>query len=367
MVLPSLLASPSSTSSPTTPRILSSRRPGGRGGGTVIIPPNRPPVLLQITNSTIRAGTVTDAAPKRVFPYKIVDPSALQSSSSSSLEEEALYRFWAPLLQDVYDNLGQDTKDRRAVVLLPDPTIESDQIRTTTRKVILRVLFDVIGVPSVSLQPELAFLPYAFPMLSTMLVVHVTPQTGSSFVHSKDRSLPFTFQTVPLLEEESPVAASSIISNEWTPRLQRQFLDASYPNSLIFAILKTLESCPLPLRRDAIQNIVFSGEGIVYRPDVPIRVARHIKRILEQGKLPEEEQQPEQEPGPYPAVLQMVPISLSLLKPLASWVGLIDTGATVAPYHRADLLGWLGASLFAAHCSHNNPDAFSWITNTTSD
>lgn len=311
-------------------------------------------MLLQIDECTIRAGTVADAAPRRIFPFNMT----LNDDGKSGLQSmETLYRFWAPLLQDVFDNLGQDTKDRRAFVLLPDPNLESDYIRVTTKEVILRVLLDVIGVPSVSLQPELSFLPYAFPMLSTMLIVHVGSKTGSSFVHSRDRSLPFTFQTVPL--EASPDELRNIVSNDWTSKLERQYLDASYPNSLIFAILKTLECCPLPLRREAIQNIVFSGEGVVYRPDVPVRVARQLKRILEQGKLPDE--QPEQEPGPYPDVLGMIPISLSTLKPLASSIGLIDIQGTIGSY-RYDLLSWLGASLFASQSSQNNPDAFAWIS-----
>ena len=351
MVLPSLLASPSATTNSPTSRM---RR--GTGRGNVILPPSRPPVLLQIMESTILAGTVAEAAPKRVFPYS-------KSKREASLQQsaEALYRFWAPLLQEVYDNLGQDTKDRRAVVLVPDATLEQDYIQTKSKECILRVLLDVIGVPSVHLQPALQFLPFAFPMLSTLTVVHLSETAACTFVHSKDQSLPYTFQSVPLEEE------SDDISIEWNPALQRQYLDASYPHSVLVALLKTMEDCPLPIRGEAIRNLVFAGEGVLYRPDLPLRVTKRLKQILQQGKLPDEEQDGtlEQETtttGPYPAVLGMVPVDLPNLKALAPSVGLIDTTATVGPY-RADLLVWIGATLWASHSHQHNPDAFSWISN----
>lgn len=328
------------------------RRSGGRaGGGTVIIPPSRPPVLLQINENNIRAGTVSDAAPRRIISYEL-------DKTADRWPPDALYRFWAPLLQDVYDSLGQDTKDRRAVVILPEPTLETENIRQKWKEVFLRILFDVIGVPSVSLQTELLFLPFAFPMLSTMIVVNVTSKAVSCFVHSNERSLPFTLHTVPL------EITDNIVSHEWTKKLERQFLDAYYPQSMLFAILKTLETCPLSIRREAIQNLIFSGEVVVYRPDLPLRAAKKLKQLLEQGKLPEEE--PEQETGPYPTVMEMVPIDLVALKPLASSVGLIDTRGTVGPF-RADLLSWIGASLFAAHSYQNNPDAFHWIAKNTEE
>ena len=324
----------------------------GTGRGTAILPPSRPPVLLQIQESTILAGTVAEAAPKRIFPYSKIIMTEEHSTA------EALYRFWAPLLQQVYDNLGQDTKDRRAVVLLPDATLESDYIRTSTKDAILRVLLDVIGVPSVHLQPALPFLPYAFPMLSTMIAVHVSATEACTFVHSKDQSLPYTFQCVPLEEE-----TGSEISTQWTAALERQYLDASYPHSVLVALLKTLEDCPLPIRGEAIRNLVFAGEGVLYRPDLPLRITKRLKEILQQGKLSEEEQTPEQEmTGPYPAVLGMVPVDLPSLKALAPFVGLIDTKGTIGPY-RADLLVWIGATLWASHSHQHNPDAFSWISN----
>lgn len=320
----------------------------------MIIPPSRPPVLLQITNHAILAGTVADAAPKRIFPYKQDDDQVLNTV-------ETAYRFWSCLLQQVYDNLGQDTKDRRAVVLVPDVTLQVEYIRINLQKAMLRVLLDVIGVPSVSIQPTMLFLPYAFPMLRNMIVVHVTTQNASTFVHSNDASLPFTFHSVPLEEDKNnDKTGANVISTEWTTAMERQYLDPYYPQSLMAALLKTLENCPLPIRGLAVQNLVFTGQGVSHRPDIPLRVCKRLKQLLQAGKLPDEPAAPP-ETGPYPNVVGMVPVALSALKPLASLVGLIDTAATLGS-SRADLVPWTGASLWASHSHQHNEDAFQWIS-----
>jgi len=380
MVLPSLLASPSSVAAANSP---TSRMRRGTGRGSVMntttIPLSRPPVLLQIMESTILAGIVTEAAPKRVFPYSKDKTKKQESVSSSSPSQqqrqnqsaEDLYRFWAPLLQQVYDNLGQDTKDRNAVVLLPDATLEQEYIHANTKESILRVLLDVIGVPSVHVQPALQFLPFAFPMISTMTIVHLSKTTACTFIHSQGQSLPYTFQSVPL-DEGSTMWDE--ISTGWNRKLQRRYLDVTHPHSVLVALLKTVEDCPLPVRGDAIRNVVFAGEGVLYRPDLPIRITRRLKRILQHGgeRVVDDDDDDDDDDEGQNETLEhettttttssMVPIALSNLKPLASMVGLIDTGATIGPY-RPDLLVWIGATLWTSHNHQHNPDAFSWITN----
>lgn len=345
MALPSLLASP--TTSGSSPR----RRVGTGGRGNV--PPSRPPVLLQITPAVVLAGTATDAAPKRIFPYHAL---AVKNESSSV---EALYRFWSTLLQQVYNNLGpQDAKDRRVLVLVADVTLEPDYIRDTLKEVLLRVLLQVVGVPAVSIQPTLLFIPYAFPMMTTMIVVHVSPQNGACFVHSQDKSLPYTFHSVPFSE-----STTSTISNTWTNATERQFLDPYYPESLLVALLKTLQACPLAIRGQAVQNLTFTGEGIVQRPDVALRMAKQLKLLLQDGKSSDNTtssaSSPEQDH--YPRVWGMVPVDLTAMAGLAPLVGLVDV-ATTLKTGRADLVPWTGASLWASYSHQNNPDAFAWIS-----
>ena len=364
MALPSLLASPPTSGSSPRRRDGSAPSSSGRGGGSILqnLPPSRPPVLLQITPTVVLAGTTADAAPKRIFPYHAVVKNKNESV-------ETLYRFWSTLLQQVYDSLG-DVKDRRVIVLVADATLEPDYIRHTLKQVLLRVLLQVIGVPAASIQPTLLFLPYAFPMISTMIIVHVAPQNGACFVHSQDKSLPFTFHSIPFLEEQQQGAVTDdsttrTISNTWTDAMQRQYLDPYYPESLLVALLKTLESCPTAIRGQAVQNIIFTGQGIVQRPDIPLRMGKQLKQLLQDGKLPAvvSSSPPERGLHLYPRVWGIVPVDLTALTSLAPLVGLVDVAATLQT-GRADLVPWTGASLWAAYSHQNNPDAFAWISKT---
>jgi hypothetical protein len=342
MVLPSLLASPSPSSSIRSPPLRTARR---GGAGTLRQAPRRPPILLEITATTIRAGTVVDPVPTRIVPYAL--PTATLSTTADDF-----YRAWMPLLQHVLDSLGQQesSKDRKVIVLTPDAVLVSRDVRRTWTEALVRILLEAVGVPAVCVQPTLAVLPYAFPMLSTLLVVHVTSTEAACFVHSNDRSLPYTLQSLPLDGDDGN-------SKEGRPD------EASWPTEgLLTALLKTLEATPLDVRRAAVHNLVFTGEATLKRPDGPLRVAQALQKTLQQGQLPEHEGSPAA--GPYPQVLGRVPVSLPALQPLASAVGLIDTTRSSPSMgsYRADLLSWLGATLWASHCHQHDPDSFRWIS-----
>jgi hypothetical protein len=249
------------------------------------------------------------------------------------------------------DSLGQQesSKDRKVIVLTPDAVLEPRDVRRTWTEALVRILLEAVGVPAVCVQPTLAVLPYAFPMLSTLLVVHVTSTEAACFVHSHDRSLPYTLQSFPLDDDGDQ------------PKDGRPD-EAAWPTeALLTALLKTLETTPLDVRRAAAHNLVFTGEALLSRPDGPLCVAQALQKALQQGQMPENGASPEA--WPYPQVLGRVPVSLPALQPLASAVGLIDTTrSTSMGSYRADLLSWLGATLWASHCHQHDPDSLRWIS-----
>ena len=321
----------------------------------------------------IRAGTVSDAQPQRIVTVPPKHRGSNSNPPNNDQSAQAAFRYWSTVLQDVYDSLGQDSKDRRVVVLLPVATLQSttmDDDDDVTSQAIVRVLCHVIGVPAVSVQPTLALLPYALPMVATaMLVVHITATDACTFCHAKGQPLPYTLHTVSWgnaprapSDDDETRQNPNIISTEWTTKVEEdQFLSTHHPQSVLLALCKTLEACPMALRASAVHNLVICGEGVVYRPDLPFRIAKRLQHVLARGgKESDNDDDTRKREGPYPAVWSLVPVAWSALQSLAPRVGVIDTAATLG-HCRADMLGWTGAVQWASHCHAHDPDAFGWI------
>lgn len=137
----------------------------------------------------------------------------------------------------------------------------------------------------------------------------------------------------------------------------KAWLDENSPHSLVVALLKCLQACPTDTRKDVISNMVFCGDTLMVVPDLGRRVALKLKSLLE-GTSPEtdpaspllalEENQPD---------MTMVPVAAQALKPLAPNVGLLSC----APF-RADLISWVGASVYATiwHRYDNDDSRVKW-------
>eukprot|EP00536_Pseudo-nitzschia_multiseries_P014920 jgi/Psemu1/311538/fgenesh1_kg.789_\ len=111
--------------------------------------------------------------------------------------------------------------------------------------------------------------------------------------------------------------------------------------SLVVAILACLEKCPRDLRLNVVSNVVFCGDGVLLLPDLPRRVMRHVRDILQSKK--ENDNVAVAPESLTQTGYGSVPLDLENLESLASSVAL----TSCAPY-RADWICWVGASLWAA-------------------
>jgi hypothetical protein len=168
------------------------------------------------------------------------------------------------------------------------------------------------------------------------------------------------FQAVPT-GYKTVVEDSSKISCLWDDKMNMAWLDGNNPNSLMLALLKCLDACPLDARKDVIGNILFCGDTLVIMPDLGRRLALKLKEFL--STLDDSSEDSEPYSGAVGDLhLTMVPIATKQMKPLAGYVGLIST----APY-RADLISWVGGSMHAALWHrHDDQSPVQWVLPPTS-
>jgi actin-related protein len=304
----------------------------------------RTPVILEFTSTTCRAGYAGDAQPRRQVILPIINNNTANTTATDSLTEIlATYHVAARLMQDVFDQLGQDPSERHCLIITQGlhPVNHTDQ-----EKKLQQVLWN-LGVPAIRFLPSLQHVALALvspsPVSSTSaapttgLVCLVTPSETHCVVYSSDAVLPFTYQVVPTTATDS--IDSTINSSE-----------------IVTALLTCLQACPRDLRKGAAANLSFAGEVCTQQPDLGRQLARQLKQALTQP--PPQQQQPlasEEEPENDPEQAETattnvvlpyeyaaVPVALSQLRVLADLIAVVQL-----PY-RPDLCTWIGVSLWAA-------------------
>jgi hypothetical protein len=164
-----------------------------------------------------------------------------------------------------------------------------------------------------------------------------------------------TMQVVPT-GYKTAVDDASKITCHWEDKMSKAWLDENNPNSLVLALLKCLEGCPLDAHKDVIGNILVCGDTSVIVPDLARRLALKLKEVLSAVDDSARDSQPFSV-AEDDLHLTMVPPPMKQLKPLAQYVGLISA----AP-HRADLISWVGASIHAALWHrHDDQSPVQWV------
>jgi len=307
-----------------------------------VAPVARSPVLFEFTYHTARVGYVGEAKPKHWIPLT-VPPSQYATAAT-------WYRYLSPLIQQLFTALVQDPTERRLIVIF-DTGLETLRL---WQQALEQCAWDA-GAPAVSVLPALETIPMAFPSLKDVLIVQITSQQAFCLAHAAGQSLPYTFQSVPAGYHVAVKTKeyTSTVKSEWTDQMTYTWLNHHNPESLMAAILKCLQACPRSIRKQVIHNLVFVGEACMYRPDLRLRVAKHLQSILKRTAKDDDSSTLKEQETP----LTRIPKAFNELEPLAGSIGVVET----APY-RADLLAWAGASVWASHVHGLDPDSarFQW-------
>lgn len=212
----------------------------------------------------------------------------------------------------------------------------------------------------------LSMVPYSLPMLTHQLVVYVSLSEVSCLVHASGENLLFTYQSVPIdgLHEKQDDDAKSVFESV--------YFDLNNPQSVMVALLKSLDACPRSIRKFVISNIVFSGTGLLKQPQIPIAVAKQLKAVLfaANSQPATKHQSTTTETNPENANLPSndnfnsyhlsvaSPVNLKALSGLHAQVGLVSVKV------RPDLMSWVGTNQWASHWQGQDPtlQKWTWVT-----
>jgi hypothetical protein len=368
--------------------MISSTRRTARTTTTRLTTNVRLPVLLEFTSCFCRVGYAGEALPHfgvLLHPDLIDYNHGCDTNGSTggsmlgraTMERARLYQLLFPLVEECFGRIHHPDPTTRNVVVIFDTGLTCPQTWQETLEGVLHEKH----VPHVTFQSCLSLIPTAFPNLPDSLTVHVTNTAAYCMAQAGSLTLPFTFQTVPAGYRQvmqanggEPDLLEPLL---WTEAMTTCWLDPSNPNSLVTAFLSCIQACPRQARPYVIGNVVFTGEAISFRPDLPNRVLRQVKTVLLQDDENRGSYEQQYQPGTPLKSTENPNENLSTakignlvddftrlcqtwseLRPLAGRiVGYVDT----APYP-ADRVVWAGSSVWAQIWHGRDPDAkaFGW-------
>ncbi len=335
------------TAPPATPSLSSTRRRPPRTRVTV----SRPPILIEFSETLVKAGYVGQARAMHVATTR-----ALSITTSTAAD---CYRCYSPVLQQVLAFLGQEISDRKAIVIF-----DSFFLKKTLHQALERILWDA-GLQAVSFFPAMELAAFAMPAPSMMIIYLSTSAISTNsfdcncggceahcLAHASGQVLEYTYQAASCCLCGGAAAATT----------KMDCLDIRSSHSLVMAIAKCLEACPIQVRQQVVSNLVFCGRVF---PGMNVQVARKLRAVLagEEDKLEnrtssilatEKKELLSLSEG---VVYTRVPLS-SQLRALSRSVGVIQIPNNIRP----ELYAWIGASTWAAYWHGREPEAerFRW-------
>lgn len=305
----------------TSPPPSASRRRLPRSRITV----TRAPVLIELSDDWIRVGLVGQASAQSATPLPPIETAQLSTA--------ALYRRCSPLMQQALSLMSQDLSERKVLVVFHTGLYLMDRLR----EALIKVLGDA-GLQAIRFAPALELIGHSLP-LQNLLLIDIAGREAHCLAVVDGEPLPFTYQSV-VAETAKPLTVG-----EHNAMLEA-WLDPHVPSSLVSAVLKCLEACPMPARPAVAANLCVGGE--VFDNNYSVRLARALRAALS-----DDEENVAPQPGAaYPHLLTRVPPAKATLAVLADKVGVVRVAGL-----RGDVLAWIGASLWANHWHVMDPEA----------
>eukprot|EP00531_Pseudo-nitzschia_arenysensis_P000779 CAMPEP_0116153502 /NCGR_PEP_ID=MMETSP0329-20121206/21281_1 /TAXON_ID=697910 /ORGANISM="Pseudo-nitzschia arenysensis, Strain B593" /LENGTH=961 /DNA_ID=CAMNT_0003650419 /DNA_START=55 /DNA_END=2937 /DNA_ORIENTATION=- len=352
------------------------------------------PIILELSSTVLRVGFAGEKSqPKHVIRIdgtifdtesqkekEDVDESSssttttttttttTQTKKTKTKTESEWYMVLSPLIEQVYDRLMCKSSTRRVVCLYSNQRYAPLEFRRALKQHLWNR-----GVPAVVELDPLEVLPIAQGW-KRGLAVNITREEAYCVCLADGYTLPFTYQMVPsggykhwlrlsqttngVTEYVLPSTSTSTSTSSTTSSTTDDNDDPSI-SALVVAILACLQKCPVDLRMNVVSNVVFCGDGVLLLPDLPRRVMKRVRDILQDADNNNNNDnndnnnnnnngdETRNDKDALPSIpntsFGSIPLNVANLQPLASSVGL----TSCEPY-RPDWICWVGASLWAA-------------------
>eukprot|EP00429_Kryptoperidinium_foliaceum_P024680 CAMPEP_0176135414 /NCGR_PEP_ID=MMETSP0120_2-20121206/68695_1 /TAXON_ID=160619 /ORGANISM="Kryptoperidinium foliaceum, Strain CCMP 1326" /LENGTH=359 /DNA_ID=CAMNT_0017471123 /DNA_START=134 /DNA_END=1213 /DNA_ORIENTATION=+ len=296
----------------------------------------RPPLILEISAKVIRAGFADNPLPWQLIPL----PNDFWQKTLEASDEAQAFCLWSPWIDRVYDRLLITPSSRK--VMIVHPTL---YLPTMFQTALQQLLWNK-SVPALTIVSSLEIGNLALGW-KRGLIVQIQADEATCVCHCDGHMLPWSFQSVVECGYTKLLNDPQKLQTEWTAHMDYHLLDHVHnPNSLVVAILKSLEACPRDLRMQVIHHLQFCGEGMLIFPDLGRRVAQRLEQILEGQEVeasPLEESSSEEKKSTDQPMQMALPVNLQTLRPLASQLRLISCQP-----HRPDFLAYTSACLYAS-------------------
>lgn len=333
------------------------------------------PIILEISSTVLRVGFAGEKSrPQHVIllegPLFDSDdrpgesPSSTKRKVNKTKTESEWYLILSLLVEKVYERLMCKPSTRRVVCLYSNQRYTPPPFRRALRQHLWNR-----GVPAMVELDPIEVLPI-IQGWTRGLAVNVTREEAYCICHADGHILPYTYQMVPSggyknwLCPETDNGVTKYVFPPFSEDMNDDSKDQSI-SSLVGAILGCLEKCPCDVRLDVVSNVVFCGDGVHLLPDLPRRVMKRFREILQSNNERGDEMQNDKEATAALETLTQndfgsVPLDVGNLQSLVSKVAL----QSCSPY-RADWICWSGASLWAAIWNKYNDDEtpIPWMLN----
>lgn len=210
-------------------------------------------------------------------------PSLIRSSSTESTYEDLL-----PWFSNLYTHhLLLKPRSRRTILILP---IQTSQ---TFRKSLESVLLDHLQVPSVLFVDSFRTIPYAIGGCgkSTGMMVDLGCVEGRLVCFFDGGICEDTLEIVPIgyrsllerIAERNRLGEGEDAHHNVKDAdvVHEMYFDLKNPNSLIYALCSSLMKCPIDLRKEVAQRIIFVGGGVEGISQFEQRFLKCVKGLFE--------------------------------------------------------------------------------------
>jgi hypothetical protein len=269
---------------------------------------------------------------------------------------------------------------------------------------IMRIMYDVCNATYVSFLSTIQMIPFSIVSPSTapsklegsrsqsasststsvVLSVLITRNDAQCMIYANGHQLDYTYQSCDYnataddtltinAMKDNRTESSTLMVDDLRKRQQQCLLNSTSP--LIYAIASCIEKCPVSIRKEAVQNIYFSGTILVHEFQDKVAlllfdyltrdISNHTNDFDEAISTTTAHVCDDEVTRTSPNTTMMIqftqlPINLAVLRPLAPFIAIIESNkkkfsdtSMNSTISTTELIPWLGVSIYSSYWQHH--------------
>lgn len=300
---------------------------------------------------------------------------------------------------------GATTSTKNRYIILHDYGI---YVNRYWKLAIMRIMYDVCNATYISFLSTIHMIPFSIvsplpvshahdgtqsqssPSTSTSVVmsIFITRNDAQCMIYANGHQLDYTYQcceynsaddtltqdiTINVVKDKC-ADNTTLMVDDLRQRQQQWLLSTTSP--LIYAIASCIEKCPVSIRKEAVQNLYFSGTILVheFQDKVALLLYHYLTRDNYTNDI-DESISTTTPPPPHVTDVEVtrtspnttmmiqftqIPINLALLRPLAPFIAIIENNkkscndpSMDSTTSTTELIPWLGVCIYSSYWQHH--------------